>query len=274
MRYLFVTLAFLCSSVSMAQENTDPASGTSPEVENRESASADRARSKSAERERFLQSSPDSGSIQLEISKSDLDKLTREKDNAKARYDSLSAEYDELRKEDSIKAERLREMEDYQVLKNENEKLRKAQKEADKRLHNIAANFLYIPYEDFSINKIAIPAFDAISNPELEKEHAIQRHLLESYQADIQQLLKFLVTAGEELSKPFIKDATEQLRQFKNSPFYTSYQGYGDWRNTYMGKRIVAIEKLLKAFDGNKNGFDVEAIKNELNSCLKTIEKP
>lgn len=251
MRHLFVTFTLFYSSVILAQENTVSVSvpHTSKEIE-------------------------------IKIKLSDFEKLNKEKDNAIAIRDSLLGEYNELlgkynklSKDYSIKTVNLSKLnKDYPVLKDKYNKLVKSQEKADKCLLNMAFNFLYIPYEDYSIQEIAIPAFEAVSNQELKNQHKIKYDLLKSYKTDIESLLEFIETTEKELRIPFTKDAKEQFAKFQNIQLSVNYRKYNDWSNTYIGKIIITIEGQLKAFDGKTRKMNLESIKNELILCLKTIE--
>ena len=152
---------------------------------------------------------------------------------------------------------------DLNHLKSDTTRLYVAQREADKRLVNIASNFLYIPYEAYSIEKIAIPAFKAIVNDRLRHEHHIKYELLCNYRKDIESILSFIEFVGNKLQKPFVKDANEFLLQFHNQPFYQSYQNYPEWSDTYLGGKISLIDKQLKEFDGNQHKVDFTALKEE-----------
>ena len=161
---------------------------------------------------------------------------------------------------------------DINHLKSDTTRLYIAQRETDKRLVNIASNFLYIPYEAYSIEKIAIPAFKAIVNDRLRNEHHIKYELLCNYRKDIENILLFIEYADNELQRPFVKNANDIQLQFQNKSFYRSYQNYPEWSDTYLGGKISLIEKQLKEFDGNQHKVDFTALKDELNKCLKTIE--
>lgn len=244
MRYLFITLTILYSAVSFAQQNTDSISVAQAPKE-----------------------------VEIKMSMSDFEKLNKEKDNAIAKHRNLLDKYNELLKQDSINTKKLLKLNtDYPILEAKYKDLLSAQEKADKCLLNTASNFLYIPYEAYGVQEIAIPAFEAVSNQELKNKHEIKLYLLKSYQTDIKSLLEFIFTAEKELSNPFAKNAKDLLIRFQSAQFYVNYKKYNDWNNTYLGLKIISVEKQLKTFDGNTHKLNLEAIKNELNSCLKTIE--
>lgn len=211
--------------------------------------------------------------IQVSISIDDLNTLKSENDSLKLQLSAITEKYQKLQVESEKDKSRLSQLDiDVNQLKKDTTRLYVAQREADKRLVNIASNFLYIPYEAFSIEKIAIPAFKAISNTELKHDHQIKYELLYNYRKNITDLLAFIEYACTELQKPFIKDANEVLVQFHEKSFYLSYHKYPEWADTYLGSKLSLIEKQLNDFDGNQHKIDFTALKEELNKCLKTIE--
>jgi hypothetical protein len=84
---------------------------------------------------------------------------------------------------------------------------------ADTALVNTASNFLYIPYEAYSIEKIALPDFEAISDSELRKNNNEKYLLLKNYGEDIEAVYKFLETASADLNHPFSQAISKQYIQ-------------------------------------------------------------
>lgn len=98
--------------------------------------------------------------IQVSISIDDLNTLKSENDSLKLQLSAITEKYQKLQVESEKDKSRLSQLDiDVNHLKRDTTRLYAAQREADKRLVNIASNFLYIPYEAFSIENIAIPAF-------------------------------------------------------------------------------------------------------------------
>lgn len=195
--------------------------------------------------------------IQVSISIDDLNALKTENDSLKSQLSIVNEKYQKLVVTSEKDKSKLSKLEiDLNHLKSDTTKLYVAQREADKRLVNIASNFLYIPYEAYSIEKIAIPAFKAISSKELRRDHQIKYELLYNYRKDITDLLAFIKYACTELQKPFVKDANEVLVQFRDRSFYLSYHKYPEWTDTYLGSKLSLIEKQLNDFDGNQHKVD------------------
>lgn len=211
--------------------------------------------------------------IQVLINIEDLNTLKTENDSLKSQLSTVNEKYQKLQETSEKDKNKLSELEkDINILKNDTTKLYTAQRETDKILVNIASNFLYIPYEAFSIEKIAIPAFNAIVSDRLKLEHQIKHKLLRNYREDIEKILSFIEYACSELNKPFVKNANDILLQLHSMPFYLSYHEYPEWADTFLGSKITLIEKQLNEFDGNQHKVDFTIIKEELDKCLKTIE--
>lgn len=111
-------------------------------------------------------------SILVSISINDLNSLKSENDSLKLQLTEKNEKYQKLLVEsDECKNELSNLERNINLLISDTTKLHMAQREADRRLVNIASNFLYIPYEAYSIEKIAIPAFRAIADAELKDAH-------------------------------------------------------------------------------------------------------
>lgn len=144
---------------------------------------------------------------------------------------------------------------------------------ADVRLFNVSNNFLYIPYEAYSIEKIAIPAYEAIYNDERKEKHKIRYTLLKEYRHDIESFVLFLEKSQEELFDYFATQdvADEWRKNLKQENFYINYSSYEDGDNTYLGAKLKKVDELLGRFNrDNKELFT--PIINELKVRLKTVE--
>lgn len=220
-----------------------------------------------------IPSTPKEQQILVSIGIDDLNALKSENESLKLQLSEVKAKYQKLHSESVNEREKLTKLEiDIKQLTSDTTRLYSLQREADKRLVNIASNFLYIPYEAFSIEKIAIPAYKAIANTELKREHGTKYELLCNYRKDIESLLSFIDYACNELQKPFVKNASDILMKFHSQSYYVSYLRYPEWTDTFLGHKIALIEKQLNDFDGNEHKIDFTAIKEELDKCTKTIE--
>lgn len=154
-------------------------------------------------------------------------------------------------------------------LKNSNETLKSQNDTANKKLKNIAFNFLYIPYEAFSIKKIAIPAFNAISDPSVKEAGKVKFSLLQSYETDIKELIVCYRKIEDELDLSY--DGIEYVEKIKGTDVYNNYNKYDDWENTYLGKNILLAISRMESFT-RKNKTSLKDLIAELEKCLKTEE--
>lgn len=141
------------------------------------------------------------------------------------------------------------------------------------RLIEMASNFLYIPYEDYSINQIALKAFEYVTDKELSTKYRDRYALLKNYKADVNALLAFAKEAQKRLNGRLQqhRQAMEMLQKLKSLPLYIRYEEYGkknDDYDTYLGKKITQIVKQLNQFDGAQHKMHLEGLNNDLATCL------
>ena len=141
---------------------------------------------------------------------------------------------------------------------------------SDKCLINMASNFLYIPYEAYSVDSIAIRSFESVSDKALKEKHKIRYTLLKNYKKYIESFTAFLIGQRDESKKPFTKNANEAIQSLRSQPFYIAYHEYDDWGSTFLGKKISNVEQQLKMFNGTSHKVNFDIIINELQDCLKT----
>ena len=209
--------------------------------------------------------------MSVSISVDNLSRLENEMKQAVQNNKDLQQAYDQLQKQDSVKTCELNNIRtEYNVLKSNYDAVVKNQEISNKKLVNVASNFLYIPYEAYSIQEIAIPAFKAVTDEQLLYKHQIKLVLLENYQQDIRDLLSFILDIEKELGNRFAKDLKVLDQRYINTDYYHRYNQYDDWKNTFLGKRIYYIDAKMKSYNGS-NKPDFTSIKKELNQCLETI---
>lgn len=119
-------------------------------------------------------------------------------------------------------------------------------------LVTVASNFLYIPYEEYSIEKIAVPAFLATKGTPAYHRSVDKLPLLQNYKDDMSSLIDFLRISEEEYAwcvgeKMRADKANEQLGKLSLLTMYSRYSTYKDWKNTFLGKEIISIQNKLKA---------------------------
>lgn len=154
------------------------------------------------------------------------------------------------------------------------ESLSKIESQNDQLQRNLvtmASNFLYIPYESYSINKIAIPAFKFVEGTDLYSKHKIRLELLENYFNDISSLNAFLykILSDEKnnLSVFRKKNVVVIVEELKNMEFCSRYEKYDDWKNTYFGKQLCRVMDLLKN-PTDENWKKLGVIKTELDNLV------
>lgn len=210
--------------------------------------------------------------VEIKIGMRDLEKLKSERDSAMTAYKALLPKYNKIVKNDSALAAQLQTARtECATFKLKCGELQQAQRKANVCLFNIASNFLYIPYEAYSVEKLAIPAFEAVTDKDLTTQHSVSYVLLKSYRADVEGLLSFITSAEKELGKPFTKNANDQLGDLHNLPAYINYKQYSDWKNTWLGKRLCEVEAVLRNFKGDRSQPKFGTVKKMLQDCLDTI---
>ena len=133
-------------------------------------------------------------------------------------------------------------------IKKLNEEINSVKSVSNRKLISMASNFIYIPYEDYSINKIAIPAFESAMGSKEYDEYKGRLPLLEKYKEDIDSIRIFLGGLKETFfTKSFSRntECSNTLKKLKDSEVYKRYQTYPDWKATYLGGKIVKIEAIL-----------------------------
>jgi hypothetical protein len=139
------------------------------------------------------------------------------------------------------------------------------------KLISMASNFLYIPYEAYSIDEIAIPAFKATNGSKAYSKYQNRLPLLINYKTDVQSLIEYLAKAEKDLSIGLTKlrndKAVEHLNILEALPLYTRYSTYNDWKNTYLGTQIIEIQKQLKT-PSEKTSTQLKNIRVKLENLL------
>lgn len=148
--------------------------------------------------------------------------------------------------------------------------LKKQLLKADTCLINVASNFIYIPYEAYSVKEIAIPAYQMVSDEGLKVRYKSRYEFLSKYKEHIVEFISCLNEMKKVLSNPFAKDADDAINVLHAKRFYTAYHEFEGWESTFLGSRIIAIEKQMKDYKGPASKVDFDKVKNELEECLKT----
>lgn len=147
-----------------------------------------------------------------------------------------------------------------------NEEINNVKSVSNRKLISMASNFIYIPYEDYSINKIAIPAFESAKGSKEYDEYKGRLSLLEKYKEDIDSIKIFLGGLKETFfTKSFSRntECSNTLKKLTDLEVYKRYQTYSDWKATYLGQKIVRIETVLKN-PSDKTYSELTKVKEEL----------
>lgn len=118
-----------------------------------------------------------------------------------------------------------------------------------RRLISMASNFLYIPYDEYSIEEIAIPAFLSTKGTPAYTRYQNRLPLLQNYKSDITSLVNSLSQMEKDLVWGIVRNqkAREHLNNIQTLPIYQRYISYDDWENTYLGGQLQSICVLLKS---------------------------
>lgn len=158
-------------------------------------------------------------------------------------------------------------------LKNKSDQLKVSNDSLQRHLINIGLNFLYIPYDYYSIYEVAIPAFQATKGTELYNTYQNRLTLLENYKDDISEIINVLSHMEREMkftiSATRGQKAKDLLNDLYASAVYQRYSSYEKWKGTYLGKRILKIEDLLKS-PSQDTPSQLEKIRKVLETQLKT----
>ena len=167
-------------------------------------------------------------------------------------------------------------------------------------LIEMATNFLYIPYDEYCIKYIALPAFKATEGSKYYNDYQIRYVLLKSYKNDIKILRTYLENSIKELNAiinpPEQRSETnleegfyggenqkKELKQseapvtriaglknlFDKNTVVINYKKYNTgWQETYLGSIIDSIENIF-----SNSSISSKDMQTELNKLLKKLPK-
>ena len=132
-----------------------------------------------------------------------------------------------------------------------------------KKLISIASNFLFLPYEKYSIDDVAIPAFETAKGTDYYTKYRIRLTLLKNYKADTEAMIKFL-SSNQNQARNHTYDlsswASSLRSQFNAMQFVQSYREYGEgWVETYLGKMFYTILDTLQNTSGDQAAQRIDA---------------
>ena len=163
---------------------------------------------------------------------------------------------------------------DTSSLRQKNNKLESQIEETDKSLERIASNFLFIYYEAFSIEYIAIPAYKSISSNNLKNEGRMKYTLLENYKKDVHELYELYKIIETDLVDEYTFSGKDHISEIEGSEAYKRYSnsGYSKWGKTYLGKNMLDAISILRNFTP-ENRKTLKALITELEKCIATEEE-
>lgn len=140
-----------------------------------------------------------------------------------------------------------------------------------RRLISMASNFLYIPYQEYGIEEIAIPAFLSTSGTPAYTNYKNRLPLLQNYKSDIASLVNTLSQMEKDLQWGIVRKqkAIEHLNNIQSSTVYQRYISYDDWKNTYLGNQICIIQKYLQT-PTETTAAQLKIIRTKLESLLNS----
>ena len=176
----------------------------------------------------------------------------------------------------------------YNLVVREKESLEKKKNEAEqhslsveKSLISMASNFLYIPYEAYGVEEIAIKAFESIQNSKLKQEYNQRYVLLKNYQNHLREFKSYLERVQKACKGVFQATATEFINTTDPSvspelvlykqPFYLEYKKYSEWKDTFIGGLIHKTETILKAHT-KQNRANMQEVINSIDSTQAPAE--
>lgn len=145
-----------------------------------------------------------------------------------------------------------------------------------KKLITVAGNFLYIPYEEYGVEKIAIPAYRATEGSELYQVHIARLELLESYGEDRAQICDFLKkNKGTILYSSNLVTSLKELKaKFDALPAVKNYRDgkYKNWKETYLGGIIVEVDSILSISSVSDTNATVKKVESVFESNIRKLQ--
>ncbi len=140
-----------------------------------------------------------------------------------------------------------------------------------RRLLSIASYYIYQPYNVYTINKIALPAFNATIGTPAYVKYQNRLVILQNYRADIDEIIEFIEKAKEDMSDSSTTVRNENakicLESLMSLPAYTRYVAYDDWKKTYLGGYLKSIMSLLEK-PNDTTADKLDSLKIQLESVI------
>ncbi len=150
------------------------------------------------------------------------------------------------------------------------ELLKKRNLELLENLVTLATNFLYVPYDRFSIDKIALRAFEKAESTTVYEDHKRELDMLTNYRADIESIVSFLDSINKgSFALKMGGGKNEAQRKAADLDKLAVTKRYKESNaDMYIPKKLKAIRAVLN--ETNSNAFNkLREIKAELVGLLK-----
>ncbi len=150
------------------------------------------------------------------------------------------------------------------------ELLKKRNLELLENLVTLATNFLYVPYDRFSIDKIALRAFEKAESITVYEDHKQELDMLTNYRADIESIVSFLDSINKgSFALKMGGGKNEAQRKAADLDKLAVTKRYKESNaDMYIPKKLKAIRAVLN--ETNSNAFNkLREIKAELEGLLK-----
>jgi hypothetical protein len=134
---------------------------------------------------------------------------------------------------------------------------------------NLSTNYLFIPYEDYSVENSAVPAIDNVYNKTLLEKQSVRINLLKNYKQHVQQFRDFLIRMNVECKKKFRDINKDFITPFTSQPFFIEYKKFDKHESMYLWKFYVEVLKRFKSYT-NENNPKFDDIIKELTDKLNT----
>lgn len=203
----------------------------------------------------------------VNISIEDLQKYLSLENEIKQLQERAKLQLDSVKKADDLEIKRLQE---------EVESNKKLVDAYQRKYINLISNFLYVPYDEYSVENIVRPAYEEIKNTKLAQENQIRFDLIFKYKEDLQQISNFCKSNEKNLkmiNAARIGEDTAKIKESFNAlPSVQMYKKYTDYKNTYIGSIIEKIDNLLShatGMDKAKINSTFTNIQGEIDALLK-----
>lgn len=170
------------------------------------------------------------------------------------------------------------ELQNYNVTEADTEKVKNDIDEYKASFVEMATAFLYVPYNEEGITKIAIPAFQLSKGSSYYNDYKIRLTLLQNYNKNTDQLKKYLGKwclefddAHKLIEQNKLTNVQSKLGniipEFYKLSCVEEYKSYGDgWEETFLGEIINRIENLLNS------ELPVDKVEKEFRNYLMKLQ--